>query len=159
MPGQGEADVYLPPFRAAVLAFFLGTAFIIGGPERIAGPSYATLRQFGGEIIWGIGFLMVAVILLAASKFSARVLFHAYMAAATGYALFALAVLDAARQLETGGLTGIVVYTWVSWIHILAAAANSHGRFAFALLALHNRLRTLLRLRDRRGSDATTGSP
>ncbi|KQU33576.1 hypothetical protein [Rhodococcus sp. Leaf233] len=159
MPGQGTADVYLPPFRAAVLAFFLGTAFIIGGPDRIAGPSYATLRQFGGEIIWGIGFLMVAVILLAASKFSARILFHAYMAAATGYALFALAVLDAARQLEQGGLTGIVVYTWVAWIHILAAAANSRGRLAFALLALHNRMSALLHFRDRRASDATARRP
>lgn len=147
---------HLSPFRAAVLAFFLGAAFLVGGPKRIGGPSYATLREFGGEIVWGIGFLVVALILLAASHLSHRVLFHAYMAAATGYGLFALAVFDAARQLETAGLTGIVVYTWVAWIHVLAAAANSRGRIAIALLRFRNHLRP--RFESRRGADATTRS-
>ncbi|OZF47578.1 hypothetical protein [Rhodococcus sp. 14-2470-1a] len=131
---------YLPAFKAAVLAFFLGGAFLVGGPDRIGGPSYTTVRETGGEIVWGIGFLVLSVFLFAASR-SSRVLFHAYMAAATGYGLFALAVLDAARELETAGLTGIVVYTWVAWLHVHAAVACSRKRVAKALLRNARQLR------------------
>lgn len=126
--------VYLPPKRAAVLALGLGTVFILGGEQRIQGASYATIRAYGGHNLWGLGLLGLAIILWAASSHLARVLFHAYGCAATGYGLFALAVFDAARNDPGAGLTGIVMYAWVAYIHAVAASAVSRGRVAAFVL-------------------------
>ena len=131
----------LSPFRAACLAGPLGAVMLLGGPRRVGGPSYTTVVATGGEIVWGIGFLILSVALLVANRWWHRLLFHAYMAAATGYALFVSAFLFAAYTQPTAGLTGIVVYGWVLWLHIDAAASVSTGRFSWIAL------RALLMLR------------
>lgn len=118
----------LTPFRAACLAGPLGAVMLLGGPRRVGGPSYSTVVATGGEIVWGIGFLLLSIALLVANRFTHRLLFHAYMAAATGYGLFVLAFISAAYSTPTAGLTGIVVYGWVAWLHVLAGTDVSTGR-------------------------------
>ncbi|SNS58571.1 hypothetical protein [Rhodococcoides kyotonense] len=124
----------LTPFRAACLAGPLGVVMLLGGPRRVGGPSYSTVVATGGEVVWGIGFLILSVALLVANRWWHRLLFHAYMAAATGYALFVAAFISAAFSMSTAGLTGIVVYGWVAWMHIIAAAAVSTGAISRFLL-------------------------
>lgn len=120
----------LTPVRAALLAGPLGIVMLLGGPVRVSGPSFDTVRDTGGEVVWGVGFLLLSVVLLSASHWRSRqgdVLFHAYMTAATGYGLFVAAFVSSAVQLETAGLTGIVVYSWVAYLHMMAAVAAPPG--------------------------------
>jgi len=127
---------YIPPFQASVLALLLGMVLLIGGPDRISGPSYTTVVATGGEFVWGVGFLVLALIFWICSKVLQWGLFQAYMTAATAYLLFAVAFIDAARSIDSAGLTGIVVYGWVAWVHVLAAASVSEGKLLHKLLTL-----------------------
>lgn len=121
---------YIPPFQASILALLLGVVLLIGGPDRISGPSYTTVVATGGEVVWGVGFLVLSLIFWVCSKIIHWGLFQAYMTAATAYLLLAVALADAARSLDTAGLTGVVVYGWVAWVHVLAAASIGEGRLA-----------------------------
>lgn len=138
----------LTPWRAAWLAGPLGAVMLLGGPERVGGPSYTTVRDTGGEVVWGIGFLILSVALLVAYRWTHRLLFHAYMAAATGYGLFVLAFISAAYVMPTAGLTGIVVYGWVAWMHVLAGTDAATGRYTRRIVHYLRALRA--RIRGRR---------
>ncbi|OZE95099.1 hypothetical protein CH302_19355 [Rhodococcus sp. 15-2388-1-1a] len=118
----------------------------------MGGPSYTTVVATGGEVVWGIGFLILSVALLVANRWWHRLLFHAYMAASTGYALFVSAFLVAAFTQSTAGLTGIVVYGWVLWLHIDAAASVSTGRFSLLVWRILRAIRNAFRGAFRRRS-------
>lgn len=132
----------LTPFRAACLAGPLGAVMLLGGPARVGGPSYSTVRDTGGEIVWGIGFLILSATLLITYRWTHRLLFHAYMAAATGYGLFVLAFVSAAYVMPTAGLTGIVVYGWVAWMHVLAGADAATGERLARFVRFFRRITT-----------------
>ena len=103
---------------------------LIGGPARVGGPSFTTVRETGGEVVWGVGFLLLGVLMLGAARSYPRypaLLFHAYMVAMVGYGLFVWAFLSAAAQMESAALTGIVVYSWVIYLHVMAAANEPSG--------------------------------
>lgn len=113
-----------PPLRRrpVVLALGLGAILILGGQRRVSGPSYTVVHDIGGPYGWGIAFVLLGVLMLIGGGARwPRTTPMAYRLAAAGYFLFAWACVGAAIESDVAGLTGIVTYTWVSWLHMSAA--------------------------------------
>ena len=129
---MARGDAFPSPLQAVVLAIALGVSFLVGGPQRVASPTYDTIRNYGGELWWGIGFLAVAAVLMVGYRNRPPRLFWGYVAAASGYATFAVAVWSAALHNPTASGTAIPVYAWLAWVHATAAAEVGDNNLARA---------------------------
>lgn len=113
------------PLQAVVLAGMIGLTFVLGDPLRTSAPVYASLRDYGGVSVWGCGYLAVTVVLLVAWRWLRHGLFLAYLLAASGYLLLAVALAKPAWDQATVSWLAAVVFAWLAWVHAQAAGRVS----------------------------------
>ena len=114
------------PLQAVVLAAMIGLTFVLGDPLRTSAPVYAALREYGGVSTWGTAYLAVTVVLLIAWRWLRHGLFLAYLLAASGYLLLAVALAKPAWEQATVSWLATIVFAWLSWVHAQAAGRVSH---------------------------------
>src|SRR3954451_19948815 len=68
-------------------AILMACALILGGQARTRAVAWSTLNDNGGPLLWGTGFSVVAVLLIAATFGSGRAMMIALWIAAAPYAL------------------------------------------------------------------------
>lgn len=109
------------PLQSIVLALWIGLCFLLGGSERISAPTYNVIRTYGGETLWGLGYVIVTVALFVTWRWFHHGLFLAYVAAASGYLMFAVSVARAASTVSSVSWIATGVFAWLSWVHAMAA--------------------------------------
>lgn len=109
------------PLQAIILAGGIGLILAFGDPLRTSAPVYDAIRQYGGASTWGVGYLTLAVALLLSWRWFHHGLFLAYVVAAAGYLLFAVAVVTPAwNQPSVSWLAGFL-FAWLAGVHVQAA--------------------------------------
>ncbi|RPA65824.1 hypothetical protein EF294_03550 [Gordonia oryzae] len=109
----------------SVLLLGLAAVLILGGQQRVSGPSYKFVHDLGGSDVWGLLFFAGAFAVAIASLKWPRALKWALRLAAVSFLLFALAGIGAAIASPIAGLTGIVVYLWLAcWVVWVAAGVD-----------------------------------
>lgn len=112
--GQGWIDQ--PGSLLGILNTGIGTVLIIGSPLRTSSPSLAAARDLMPIHAWGVTFLLGGIICLAAHRLGRR----GALAVAVGagiHAVWAATLIQAATWDQRAALTGIVVYSWIAFLH------------------------------------------
>lgn len=104
----------------------LGLVLLLGGPVRHTGPAFATPRQLLPIDAWALLFLAGGVICALAASLGRQGAVLVGLGAGL-HACWAAALLDSARMDPRAALTGVVVYSWVSVLHITTAARLARG--------------------------------
>lgn len=107
-----------------------GAALLFGGPPRVLGPSFVSIRDYGGPGAWGAALVVVGLLVAAVPMVSARALGVALVAAALLHLLLAAGFVVAFRTVPTASLLGPITYVFV---------AAWHGLHANHYLRLHRR--------------------
>lgn len=105
----------------------LGAALLAGSAERMQGPSFAFVRDFGGAASWGSAFALVGAAILLGAQAGRRTLAAVCMAGAIAHAFFAAQFVVAALDEPTAALTGPPTYLIVAWWHASVAIAYRVG--------------------------------
>ena len=113
------------PLQAMVLAFGFGLCFLLGGPDRLASPTFAVIRASGGSTVWGLTYLAVALTLFVSWRVWRHGLFWAYVASACGYLSFSLATFRPAWEQPTVNYLASFLAAWLAWVHTSAAVRVS----------------------------------
>jgi hypothetical protein len=97
-----------------------GMAWVLlaGDPLRVAGPSFAVIRQYGGATTWGLVFGALAASMLAGRGAGLRPLRWAFTFGGVLYLLWSIALIEAVRHDPHAALTGPIVYFAVAVLHI-----------------------------------------
>lgn len=99
----------------------LGIVILASPDERLSAPAFAAARAYpGGLPAWGCAFLTLGVLLIAA----ARIRHPATVILAIGagiYAFWALAQLFAAWHNPQAAVTGVWIYSFIAYVHVIAA--------------------------------------
>ena len=109
------------PLQAVILAGGISLILILGDPDRTSAPVYDIVRSYGGVSVWGIGYLAITVALLLGWRWFHRGLFLAYVLAASGYLLIALALAEPAWRLPSVSWLAGFVFLWLAGVHAQAA--------------------------------------
>lgn len=114
---SGDGWIDHPGSLLGILNVGLGLALVLGSPLRTASPSLAPARDLMSIHTWGVLFVVGGVICFAAHHLGRR----GALAVAGGagiHAVWAATLIQAATQDDRAGLTGFVVYGWVSLLHV-----------------------------------------
>lgn len=113
------------PLQSIALALWITVCFLFSGSERLGAPVYSAVRAYGGNALGGLSFLAITIGLFVGWRWMHRGLFLAYFAAATAYALFAIAVGKAASEDPTVSWIATGMFGWLAWVHARAASQVS----------------------------------
>lgn len=102
---------------ASVMAAGLGLFLIVGGEQRVSGPSYFTIENYGGPYVWGGAFLVAGAVMILATRRRARMLRWSYWISGVAYVFLAGAAAYAAYKVPTAGITGIWTYSMLAIVH------------------------------------------
>ena len=107
----------VPARFASVMAAGLGLFLILGGEQRVSGPSYFTIANYGGPYAWGGAFLVAGAVMIFATTRRTRMLRWSYWISGVAYLFLAGAAAYSAYKIPTAGITGIWTYTVLSVVH------------------------------------------
>lgn len=121
-----SGDLPFPnPLQSFVLALWISVCFLIGGADRLTAPVYSAVRTYGGDRLWGLGFITVTIVMFIAWRWLHHGLFVAYIAASSAYLMFAIAMGQAASNDRSVSWIAFGVFGWLFWVHAMAAARVS----------------------------------
>lgn len=102
---------------AAGMTFNIGVALLFGPPQRVSASAYWVIATFGGHIVWGLAFVMSAILTAISAwqlhkflRFALLIQSLPYLAISTSFAVGAIMFPDA-------NLTGAPVYGWIMIMH------------------------------------------
>jgi hypothetical protein len=110
---------------AAVLGLgsvLLGTMILIGGPRRMAGPSFLYVTNLAPWWVWGTGFVTAGVLASVGQwRRLRRVAAWGHRLSAAGALYWVGAFIYGASITPTASLTGIGAYTTLGLLHVIAS--------------------------------------
>lgn len=121
-PGIRRAWVALTSYNV-----MLGCALLVGGPDRISGPSFTAMRELGGHIPWGLAFVLVGVLLASGATLSRRAMFIILSVAGATHFFLMLCLASAVPLTDSAALTGIPTYLAVAFWHVSQAEIYRSG--------------------------------
>lgn len=113
--------------------FAVGLTLVVDGPEGISTPSFAIIRDYLGDNLWGAGLIVLAVLIAASVAFSARTVALMVGVGAVAHLLLAAGVLAAVREVpRVEGLPapaplGVWAYVFVAGAHGINVALYWRG--------------------------------
>jgi hypothetical protein len=110
-----------------VTAVVVGLALVLGGRQRTVAVAWRTLNESGGPVLWGSVFLACAILLIAATFFSRRVLWLTLWVAAVPYALIGSGFLFGALTEPTASFLGALLCFRTAFMHLSRAEAYRAG--------------------------------
>ena len=114
-----------------VTAIAIGTALVLGGRQRTVAVAWRTLNENGGPTLWGVVFLTMAALLIAATFTAGRTMMFVLLLAAAPYGLLGTWFLVGALTEPSASFIGALLCFRAAYMHVSRAAAYWVGPAAW----------------------------
>lgn len=102
---------------AAAMTANVGLVLFFGSPRRISSNAYALIAHYGGHFVWGLAFIVTALVTTLCAWQFVRLVRWALLIQALPYAAIATSFAIAAVQYPDANLTAAPVYCWITIMH------------------------------------------